>query len=182
MINNCYSTGKLEATSLNEKASYAGIAGLEHGGIIRNCYWDEETALLPYNGSDTNETNVQSMTLSDMCSQSFADTLNVKRGSQSTWSKWLYTGDTPVHAPVYEIQYGKVTNGSAKTNFSYANAGQTVTLTISPKSNTYKNIIVTVKSSTGSSINTIKKNNAGTKYKFEMPDNPVKVTVKCKKK
>lgn len=186
VINNCYNTGKIEAINNYDEtdAYHSGIAGIDDEGIIRNCYWDEVIALLPYNSdnSNTNETNVRSMTLSDMCGKSFVNILNAKRGSQSTWSRWIYTGDTPIHAPTYEVKFIKVTNGLSKTNYSYANEGQTVTLTISPKSKTYKKITVTIKSDSGKTIKATKKNTYGTKYTFKMPDSSVKVTINCKKK
>lgn len=180
-IYNCYNVGKIIVSG--RTVHDAGIVGEWKNGTIKNCYYEEDTATGAYSRKydDTSESNVSSMTLEHMSSKAFLKELNAAAGSSDSLLKWELIDTTPTLAPLYEVTFKSVKNGTVKTDHSYAGKGKKVSLTVLPNRN-YKKASLSVKTKSGKKIKLTKKNSAGTKYTFIMPDEKVIVSAGFAKK
>lgn len=180
-INNCYNVGKI--TVSGRTVHDAGIVGEWKNGTIKNCYYEEYSATQAYGQKNegTFESNVCSMTFVHMSSKAFLKELNAVAGSSDSLLKWELIDTTPTLSPLYEVIFKSVKNGTVKTDHSYAGKGKKVSLTVLPNRN-YKKVSLSVKTKSGKKIKLTKKNSAGTKYTFIMPDEKVIVSAGFAKK
>ena len=83
-VYNCYATGI--ATATGEGAGVGGLVGFNDGGKIEYSYWNSDATESGLGGSSVNAVGTPiGMTLAEMCTESFCDTLNADKGNYGTW-------------------------------------------------------------------------------------------------
>lgn len=86
VVENCYNTGKIIATSL-ESRYYGGIVGYVEG-IVANSYCSRESVETNFGTVKGTDRNNKSLSESEMQQVSFTDQLNSNRGSHTNWLEW----------------------------------------------------------------------------------------------
>lgn len=123
-VNNSYNVGKLIGSE--------GTAGItfELKGVAWDCYYSDESADVAVTSADTTSNRYDQLTLSEMQQQTFCDTLNNNRGTNTDWLEWEKTTDC-VYPTLKEVKNIKACNiALASDKVEYTGEEQIPTMSV----------------------------------------------------